>query len=59
MKTYKIPATWQVTADIEVRAESLSDAIEQVEKIKEPPKGTMIAHTLEVEADDAYEKYPE
>ena len=51
MKTYKIPASWTVTATMEIDAESLEDAILKAEDASLPTDPDYLDGSFEVDHD--------
>ena len=51
MKTYNIPVIWQVWGIIKINAESLEDAIDEVESQPLPHNGEYIEGSFEVDSE--------
>jgi hypothetical protein len=54
MKEYTIPVSWQMISDIKIKANSLSEAIQQAKEINSEesiPKGHYVNHSFEIQED--------
>ena len=49
MKTYKIPVTWTTYAVVEVKADSIEDAMDDVEQGGLPEGGSYIDGSFEID----------
>lgn len=60
MAKYHIPVFWQMFGWVEVEANSLADAVREVESDETPlPEGTYVDASFEVEHESLAEDYPD
>jgi hypothetical protein len=59
MKTYNIAVFWMMSATVEVKADSIEDAIELAQDVNVPPDGEYMSDSLQVDEHWSKEMNPE